>query len=127
MPKLLCNCSAIGKPKLPIFGLYEYCRSNAFTFGMLMTRLRHFNPPRDLSNLVSYPTAPANLSKKEKKLRAQCRLDNLDTRPILTRAEKQARTYEADKLYLAENPPRLIKGTRKKKSPSSHKKSRSGS
>lgn len=78
-----------------------------------MTRLRHHNPPRDLSHILPERSEPKKLTKQEKKLRAERRADGMDNRPPLSRAEKQAHKEEAERLYLASQPSRLIKATGK--------------
>src|SRR2546422_7983738 len=73
-----------------------------------MTRLRHTNPPRDLSHVLPPEPQGKKLTAREKEIRAQQRRD-ADSRPPLSREEKVARQEKEEALYLARNPPQLIK------------------
>jgi hypothetical protein len=73
-------------------------------------RLRHSNPPRDLSHiLLSDPAPEKELTPREKRLRVQLRRDAIDARPSPTREEKTTHRLAQEQAYLAANPPRLFK------------------
>jgi hypothetical protein len=75
-----------------------------------MTRLRHSNPPVDLSHILPTTKKRKKIKASKRKLAAKRRADSLDGRPILSREERLAAKERAEQCYLAQNPPRLIKG-----------------
>jgi hypothetical protein len=80
-----------------------------------MTRLRHANPPRDLSNVLLPEPRKKKLTARQKKRQQKRRLQSgRDSRPMLTREERQARKDLAEATYMANNPPVLIKASEKK-------------
>lgn len=75
-----------------------------------MSRLRHSNPPRDLSHILPPDTEPKREGPKRR-----IRDNGRHTPPMLTRDEKLAQKELAEKIYLANNPPRLIKRSTSRK------------